>query len=236
MGAALTVRLAIGAGAIASMLASAGAKAATLTLVGTGTSASLTSNFNPSNFAAINADGIHNGTSITYFTGIGNTGGLFVSPGDVNITFEYMGKEAAYLNETIIGGSLGTFTTSQTPIQTTGALHFSFGSSPSAVPFLFLTVGGGNIDAINGGAVANGLRIAFAKVNSSEWYALFDDGGAGPDHDYDDMVLRITASDVPHGPSPTPLPGAVWLLGTVIAGGTGSAYWRKRRAGRGNLS
>lgn len=31
-------------------------------------------------------------------------------------------------------------------------------------------------------------------------------------------------------PNPTPLPGAVWLFGTVIAGGVGVRRWRKRRA------
>lgn len=220
----------LGAAAMVSLLAAGNASAATLGLGGDTVGTTITL---PNTFDVV-ATGLTPGsTQITYFNSSNGTGGLYVSPNDVNITFEYIGKEAGYLNQSrFVVGNVLMFDTTQTPIQTTGALHYVLGSNPGAVPFLFQTVTGGNLDATNGGAVDSPLRIAFAKLSDTVWYALFDDGGGGQDHDYDDMVLRITASDTQREIDPTPLPGAIWLLGTVLAGGFGARRWRKRKAQR----
>jgi hypothetical protein len=64
-------------------------------------------------------------------------------------------------------------------------------------------------------------------------YALFDDTGKFtfiPDFDGDDMVVKITfASSGAPGPGETPVPGALLLFGSAIAGGTAFSRWRKRR-------
>jgi len=91
------------------------------------------------------------------------------------------------------------------------------------VPFLFRAVSPGNLDANNGGAMAPDLRIAFAKVSDSIFYAFFDDGGAGPDKDFDDMVVRIVDP-----PIATPLPGALPLFATGL-GVLGLLGWRRKR-------
>jgi hypothetical protein len=57
---------------------------------------------------------------------------------------------------------------------------------------------------------------------------LFDGGSVGNIR-IDD--INVTSND--NAPPPgTPLPGAVWLLGTVLAGGAGMNRWRKRRQAR----
>ncbi len=220
----------LGAATMVSLLTVGGASAATLGLGGDTVGTTITL---PNTFDVV-ATGLTPGTTqITYFDSSNGTGGLYVTPNDVNITFEYIGKEAGYLNQSrFVVGNVLMFDTNQTPIQTTGAIHYVLGSNPGAVPFLFDTVTGGNLAATNGGAVQSPLRIAFAKLSDTVWYALFDDGGGGQDHDYDDMVLRITVSSAQLETSPTPLPGAIWLLGTVLAGGFGAGRWRKRKARR----
>jgi hypothetical protein len=40
-------------------------------------------------------------------------------------------------------------------------------------------------------------------------YAFFDDGGAGPDHDYDDLAMRISV---------VPVPPALLLFSSGLAG------------------
>lgn len=202
------------------------AQSATLSLSAGGVAGVLPANFDPSGLAAINADGIHIGTAITIFN-TAHTGGLLVSPQNVTLTFDFMGKEAGYLNQARLTDGTFLFDNHATPITSSGALPFSFGSAPAAVPFLFRAPG--TLDAINDGAIAAGLQIAFAEVSSSIFYAFFDDGGAGPDKDFDDMVVRITAADTRGGgPSPTPLPAALPLFAGGL-GGLGLLAWRKKR-------
>jgi len=199
------------------------ASAATLSLSSGGTTSTLSTNFNPSDIAAINADGIHVGTAITIFNGAANTGGLLVSPQNVAVTFDFMGKEAAFTNALVIGNNV-ILNNNSAPGTTSGPLPFSLTSTPGLLPFLFRNITSGNLDAANGGAIASGLQMAFAKIYDSVFYAFFDDGGAGPDADFDDMVIRITATDLGRGtadatPLPTTLPlfvsglGALGLLG-----------------------
>ena len=66
------------------------------------------------------------------------------------------------------------------------------------------------------------IAIAFAKTkDSSVIYAFLDDSGAGPDSDYDDMVVRITAvaQEVGITPIPASLPlfaGGLGIVGLVV--------------------
>jgi hypothetical protein len=102
-------------------------------------------------------------------------------------------------------------------------------SDPGLVPFLFKTLGGGGLEAVNGGPIAAGVRIAFALIGSDVVYALFDDGGAGPDADFDDMVVKITGVLTP-GVGEVPIPGAALLFGSGLVGLTVLA--RRRRMKR----
>jgi len=214
------------AAAVVSLLSTSSVSAATLSLSSGGVTSTLPGNFNPTGIAAINADGINVGTAITIFSDVANTGGLFVSPQNVSVTFDFMGKEAGFTNA-LISGSNVLFNNNVAPGITSGPLSVNSG----VVPFLFRAITPGNLDAVNGGTIASGLQIAFARVSDSIFYAFFDDGGAGPDADFDDMVVRITARDLGGGTqATTPLPATLPLFATGLGALGLFGLRRKRKA------
>ena len=62
------------------------------------------------------------------------------------------------------------------------------------------------------------FKLHSVRFPISVVYAFFDDGGAGPDADFDDMVVRITALDLSCGgeTSPNPIPAALPLFATGL--------------------
>ena len=245
MGVAMNAKIKSAAGAallLVSLVAVTNANAASFSIVcntDCTTAATLPSNFDPSGIAAINADGMNIGTGITiFYPGTTKTEGLFVSPQNVYLTFTYMGYEAGYTNVSapqFAYGGIPMFTNKTTSSGTsTVPVLFNVLADPGLVPFLFETIDGGNLAAVNGGAIADGLSIAFAIVpntNNSQVYAFFDDGGAGPDKDYDDMVVRITATnciDCAAPPSSVPVPATLPLFASGL-GALGLLSWRRKR-------
>ena len=178
-------------------------------------------------------DGLGVGTVITYL-GAGDSGGLTVDQ-NATLKFEFVGQEAGYQNLAVFVGGAFMMDNHGTHNPAT----FDFG--PGTVPFYFKAVDPGNLKANNGGTINSNLLLGFFQVSPTVVYVLFDDGGGGTpsDKDFDDMVLKVTAS-CPEtgcltkggGPGDTPLPAAVWLLGSVLAGGAGFGRWRKRKAKR----
>ena len=200
---------------VVSSLSVGSARAATLNLLGIGTPGTLAGNFDPTGLAAMNLDGVGVGTAITIFNGLGNTGGLSLSA-NTTVTFTFMGKEAGFTNQLLFGNTV-LFDNNVAPGTPSATLTVNAGS----LPFLFRAPG--NLDANDDGSIATGLQIAFVKVSDSVFYALFDDGGAGPDKDFDDMVVRIAAA-----PIATPLPGALPLFAGGL-GALGLLGWRRKR-------
>ena len=211
----LTARVFGGLAIVVSLVPLGDARAATLSLSGIGTPGVLGADFNPSGLLAINADGVGVGSGITIFSGLGNTGGLSLAA-NTTVTFTFMGKEAGFTNQLVFGNTV-LFDNNVAPGTPSATLTVNAGS----VPFLFRAPG--NLDANDDGAIATGLQIGFVKVSDSVFYALFDDGGAGPDKDFDDMVVRIAAA-----PIATPLPGALPLFATGL-GALGLLGWRRKR-------
>ena len=162
---------------VVSSLSVGSARAATVNLLGIGTPGTLAGNFDPTGLAAMNLDGVGVGTAITIFNGLSNTGGLSLSA-NTTVTFTFMGKEAGFTNQLLFGNTV-LFDNNVAPGTPSATLTVNAGS----LPFLFRAPG--NLDANDDGSIATGLQIAFVKVSDSVFYALFDDGGAGPDKDFE---------------------------------------------------
>lgn len=226
--------------AIASFLTLGKAQAVTLTLEG-GTSGTLQANFDPGGWT--NPDGIKAGyTGLTIYNS-GNAGGgngLFASPQNVRLTFEYLGREAGNTNladsELSWDGS-AMFSTKTSKIGDTFSALYNVGSNPGLVPFLFRTLaeftGGVAQSAINGGPIQGTLGLAFSEIFVSGLdqyvYAFFEDGAT--DGDFDDMIVRITASVARDGAgNEVPLPPALVLFASALFGLT--LLGRRRRSSR----
>lgn len=213
----LAASAALATALMASPLLVSTSSAATLTITG-GTAGVLGLNFNPTNAASMLLDLVGPGKAITYFdSSTTSADGLFVSPQIVTLTFQFKGYEAG--NTSVSAAEftyLGTpmFTNKTTPGGTTSLGSFNVLADPGLVPFLFKNLDTGRT-AVNGGPVSAGSRLAFAQINANTVYALFDDGGAGPDSDYDDMVVKITATGGGTDLA-TPIPGALPLFASGL--------------------
>jgi hypothetical protein len=126
-----------------------------------------------------------------------------------------------------------TFNNKSTAPGTVGLASLTLGNGPNPilVPFNFHSIDAGTT-ATNGGPITPGSSLGFMldPNNALIAYAFFDDSGAGPDSDFDDMVVELQL--IPgQAPSPTPLPATLPLLagGLGIIGLLGA---RKRRNAR----
>jgi len=210
------------------------AQAASFSIVG-GSSSNLPSSFNPSP----NVDGLAPGLSVSVFSTLNQgTGGLYVDPGNSSLLFTYYGLEANHTNV-----AEATFTyNAGSPMFSTAAnnpgdsqIVANGGSSGlSLVNFLFadqtafpdrVAVNGGNIGALV-------LLAFYVTPDGQTAYAFFDDTGKFtflPDFDGDDMIVKISFAGGGANPPEMPIPGALWLFGSVLAGGAALARRRKQR-------
>jgi hypothetical protein len=139
------------------------------------------------------------------------------------ITYYYYGKEAGYRNDFWAGGlshSSGISPTMQSLFGNPyaigslqvgpGLLNFGFCaySSPTS---LVGCLGNGDND---GRGLYSWQSIAYSIVGDSVWL-FWDDSGAGPDDDHDDMLIRGVFR-----PSPTnvPEPATLTLFGLALLG------------------
>ena len=179
------------------MLVSAPASAMVLSLTAGGVADTVPGNFNPGGFPG----GVSVGDPITVFDS-GSPGGLSLS-GPATLRFEFFGSEAS---EDDTFSFSGINFNNATPVGTQGTAAFAGG----VIPFLFTTTNGGGLNATNGGPFDSGLSIAFANLGGNSFLAMFNDG-SGIDSDRDDMVVKVSVSQVP-------LPAAVWLLLSAVLG------------------
>jgi hypothetical protein len=149
------------------------------------------------------------------------TNGLSVS-GPARVTFTYLGSEAGFSNSSVNLLTAATIFANQgvsavgdivNAVLPAGLLAFSYNS------------GNGSGIANNGVAVSPNLAdigIAFSALFNGNRSVLvfFDDNGAGPDRDFDDLAMRIDVA-------PVPVPAAGLMLVAAL-GGLGAVARRKR--------
>ncbi|MFT6556631.1 hypothetical protein [Sneathiella sp.] len=183
------------------------AHAATLSLVGGQSGVTLPSNF--SGASHLQLTGLQaNVDQVTVFNSTNTNEGLALS-GPATVRFDYLGKEAGYINKAIELAGFGILFSTDSDLPGTSSVTVSL--TPNAnglLPFKFTTSGGGGQEAENGN-IDNPLAIAFSALSNDgrSIIALFGDGAG--DHDFDDMAIRISV---------VPLPPALLLFGGALLG------------------
>jgi hypothetical protein len=213
--------------AAASTMGLAGAANAGLVLTGPNLSAGST---NASN------DIIHTQT--------GWFGGNLASTGNYTVTFTYLGKEAGFSNDFVF--TVGNVVVFNTNTATAGSFYTTTLLGTGTVPFEFKTNSGADtvVDGSNRvfGASHPNFFVSFGTFGPGNVFTgsnattglqgviALDDAGAGPDKDYDDLVLKFVVSErgdanVPAAPEP-----ATWAMMMLGFAGVGfMAYRRKNR-------
>lgn len=197
------------------MLAAAPAHAAAVLNVNGGALSTIGAEVAPGSFSLGAETGLSDASSIRLFNS-GTVGpfGLSVSEA-ANVTFEFLGKEAVFLNTFTVGANV--FTNGTTVPSTPGAIFSA--NLNGLLPFVFTSLGAGKT-APNGGPIVSPLQYAIAILSETSVIMLFDDGAPGVD--LDDMAVRVSVSQVP-------LPAAAWLLISAILGLV--SFARIRRSG-----
>lgn len=218
---AMRLARAISLGISALVTTSLACEAATFSLSG-GTSQQLLSNFNPGGWDQTANNNIGAGTFISVFSSANPAGGLSVI-GPAVLTFTFLGTEAGGNNTLSFDGSDVFMNHSAAYGDTSGLFSATAGLLP-----ILLGNGAGQI-ASNGVSINPNVILGILKTSATVAYLFFEDLVKGGDGDFDDMVIRVDITNPDNAPGPAPVPGAVWLFGSAIAGVSGISAWRRRR-------
>jgi PEP-CTERM motif len=171
--------------------------------------------------------GIFNGLGVTDYT-LGASLGVDVAG---TVSYWYFGKEAGYRNDFSTGGL--SYSSGFTPtMQNKFGAPVYIGSvdvGPGALDFRFCafsspTVSQGCLTNLQNDGVGLGAyqSIAFSTSGNLAWL-FWDDSGAGPDDNHDDMLIKAVFS-----PRSVPEPATLGLFGLGLLG-TWFAFSRRQR-------
>ena len=151
-----------------------------------------------------------------------------------SVTYYYFGKEAGY-NNSFTAGGLSTFYTGYTPNAQNlfgsggynlgtvsvgpGLLNFNFCAYSSPGVQVGRCVSNANNDAFSMGSFQS---IAFNATGNVAWL-FWDDSGAGPDDNHDDMLIKAVFN-----PRSVPEPATLGLFGLGLLGTWFAARRRKQ--------
>jgi hypothetical protein len=152
-----------------------------------------------------------------------------------SVAFFYYGKEAGYSNQFVAAGG-ASHTTGFSPLQDNFGSPFAFGPSVAVgagVNLLDFQFCAFTAPLAIGSCVTNGANdslryeadqsIAISIIGNSAWL-FWDDSGAGPDDNHDDMVVRAVFT-----PSQVPEPTTLGLLGAGLLGAWFTMRGRRRQ-------
>lgn len=149
---------------------------------------------------------------------------------NVIITYTYEGKEASYINQFVAPG--GSFTNNVTAVgssfssmQSAGLLDFTFWVNSLVAS---VTNGSNNNPTTNPPTTLPNFFVTFynsanalgAWGGGSSGFIALDDGGAGPDRDFDDLVVKFDVRAVPEA--------STWAMMLLGFAGVGFLAYRRR--------
>ncbi|MDX1587335.1 MAG: PEP-CTERM sorting domain-containing protein [Oleiphilaceae bacterium] len=141
-------------------------------------------------------------------SGTNNATVVALTENPFRLNFTYLFKEAGFTNSFSFNGQ--TLFDTRSPSGGIHAITFKEGMGP--LNFFFTAKGYTSSRTVTNGD-NNGGAAKFATIwepGSNQLYLGLDDHGGGPDGDYDDMVIKITAVPVTE-------PGTLALLGLGLA-------------------
>ena len=140
------------------------------------------------------------------------------------ITYTYVGSEAQFMNRIFQVGALNYVTPSTGPEFVPGASDSArgpFATAAGFVPFTFQSPLGSVANGMNNGDNEPNFGVMI-DANGLGATLFFNDSGAGPDRDFDDMIVRAAVRGVV---VPEPSTYALMAVGLGIMGFIG----RRRR-------
>jgi hypothetical protein len=155
-----------------------------------------------------------------------------------SVSFYYYGKEAGYSNQFQAAGGISHTTGFAPSYQNYFSAPIALGSvgvgaGANLLDFQFCaftwsTTSGGCVTNLQNDALQYSSRqsIAMSLVGDSAWL-FWDDSGAGPDDNHDDMVIRAVFT-----PTQVPEPQTLGLLGAGLLG----VWFSMRRRERSSLA